>query len=110
MKIAIIGAGAMGSVYAALLAESGNDVWAIDLWQEHVAAIQTFGLKVSGFSGDRIVANLKASTNISDAGPCDLVVIATKASGVGAAAKSLDPILTDSTLILTIQNGLGAGE
>ena len=56
MKIAIIGAGAMGSVYAALLAESGNDVWAIDLWQEHVAAIQRFGLNVSGFSGDRIVA------------------------------------------------------
>ena len=110
MKIAIIGAGAMGSVYAALLAESGNDVWAIDLWQEHVAAIQTSGLNVSGFSGDRIVAGLNASTNIADAGPCDLVVIATKASGVGAAAKSLDPILTDSTLILTIQNGLGAGE
>ena len=39
MKIAIIGAGAMGSVYTAFLAEAGNEVRAIDLWQEHVDAI-----------------------------------------------------------------------
>ena len=35
MKIAIIGTGAMGSVYAGLLADAGNEVWAIDIWTEH---------------------------------------------------------------------------
>ena len=47
MKIAIIGIGAMGSVYAGLLADSGNEIWAIDLWKEHVDAIasQAYVLK-----------------------------------------------------------------
>ncbi len=110
MKIVIVGAGAMGSVYAALLADSGNEVWAIDLWREHLDAINDHGLQVSGASGERTVRNIQVSTRAADAGPCDLVVIATKASAVGAAARSLTTNLTDETLVLTIQNGLGAGE
>ncbi|HJP07197.1 MAG: 2-dehydropantoate 2-reductase [Proteobacteria bacterium] len=110
MKIAIIGAGAMGSVYAALLADAGNEVWAIDLWREHLDAIRDRGLQVSGASGERTVANIRVSTDATDAGPCDLVVIATKASSVGTAARSLINNLTEKTLVLTIQNGLGAGE
>ena len=43
MKIAIIGTGAMGSVYAGLLADSGNEIWAIDLWKEHVDTIASQG-------------------------------------------------------------------
>ena len=110
MKIVIVGAGAMGSVYAALLADSGNEVWAIDLWREHLDAIDDHGLQVSGASGERTVSNIQVSTRAADAGPCDLVVIATKASAVAAAARSLTTNLTDETLVLTIQNGLGAGE
>ncbi|MCB1741503.1 MAG: 2-dehydropantoate 2-reductase [Gammaproteobacteria bacterium] len=109
MKIAIVGTGAMGSVYAGLLASGGNEVWAVDLWQEHVDAINRDGLRVEGASGDRTV-RLSATSNIADVGECDLVVIATKASGVAAAAASIEPLLRDDTLILTIQNGLGAGE
>ncbi len=110
MKIVIIGAGAMGSVYAGLLADAGNEVWAIDLWQAHLDAIEAQGLRVEGASGDRVVRQLKVSTEAADAGPCDLVIIATKASGVEAAARSIGPLLQDHTLVLTIQNGLGAGE
>ena len=55
MRIAIVGAGAMGSVYAGLLGDAGNDVWAIDPWEEHVAAIREQGLRVEGASGDRVV-------------------------------------------------------
>ena len=40
MKIAVVGTGAMGSVYAALLAEAGNEVWAVDTWAEHIQAIR----------------------------------------------------------------------
>ncbi len=82
MKIAIIGTGAMGSVYAALLADAGNEVWAIDAWREHVDAIKADGLRLEGYSGDRRVTSIKASTNPSDAGMCDLVIIATKAADV----------------------------
>ena len=109
MKIAVVGAGAMGSVYAGLLAAAGNEVWAIDTWKEHIDAIRAGGLRVEGASGDRTV-RLDATTNASEPGPCDLVIIATKADGVASAAASIGPLLHADTLVLTIQNGLGAAE
>lgn len=109
MKIAVVGVGAMGSVYAGLLADAGNEVWAIDVWREHVAAMRERGLRVEGASGDRTVA-VHASEDPSEAGPCDLVIVATKASGVAAAARALGPLLGPDTPVLTIQNGLGAAE
>ena len=109
MKIAIIGCGAMGSVYAALLADSGNEVWAIDTWEEHISAIRSNGLRVEGASGDRTVS-MNATTNASDAGECELIIVATKASGVPAAAVAAKSIAGPKSIILTIQNGLGAAE
>lgn len=109
MKIAVVGAGAMGSVYAGLLADAGNEVWAVDVWREHVEAINAHGLRVEGASGDRTV-RIKATSDPADVGPCALVIIATKAAHVGEAAKSIEPMVARDTLILTIQNGLGAAE
>ena len=109
MKIAVVGTGAMGSVYAGLLAAAGNEVWAIDTWREHIDAIRTRGLRVEGASGDRTV-RLDATADASEPGPCDLVIIATKADGVESAAASIEPLLGSDTLVLTIQNGLGAAE
>ncbi len=108
-KVAIIGTGAMGSVYAGLLADGGNEVWAIDVWAEHVQAIERSGLRVTGASGDR-TARLRASVRAADAGICDLVVIATKAADVAEAAVSAKALIGPSTVVLTIQNGLGSAE
>ena len=110
MKIAIIGVGAMGSVYAALLAEAGHDVWAVDPWQAHVKAINTNGLRVEGASGDRTITGITATIDVAKVGLCDLCIIATKASQVGAAASDATCITGPDTLVLTIQNGLGAGD
>ena len=107
MKIAIVGAGAMGCVYAALMADAGNEVWAVDTWQEHVDAIAAKGLRLEGASGDRTVA-LGATTDPAAAGPCDLVIIATKAPQVEAAAAGARALLGPETPVLTIQNGLGS--
>jgi 2-dehydropantoate 2-reductase len=85
MKIAIMGCGAMGSVYAGLLASAGNEVLAIDRWAEHVEAIRSRGLRVEGASGDRTV-RVAASRTAPDT-LVDLVVIATKASAARAAAR-----------------------
>ena len=106
MKIAIVGCGAMGSVYAALLAAAGHDIWAIDSWPEHVDAMRTKGLRLEGASGDRTVP-LHASIRAADAGPCDLVIIATKAMHVEQAAEASRAIVGPETLVLSIQNGLG---
>jgi len=110
MKIAVIGAGVMGSIYVSFLAQNNNEVIAIDLWEEHLDAIRENGLRVSGFSGDNTVKNIKVSNNIEDAKGCELFIIATKAAGVGSVASKLSPITSNDSVILTIQNGLGAGE
>jgi 2-dehydropantoate 2-reductase len=106
MKIAIVGCGAMGSVYAALLASAGHEVWAVDGWREHVDAIRARGLRLEGASGDRTV-RLNATTRAADAGPCELVIIATKAMHVAQAAQSARSLLGPDTVVISIQNGLG---
>jgi 2-dehydropantoate 2-reductase len=106
MKIAVVGCGAMGSVYAALLAAAGHEVWAIDSWKEHVDAMRAKGLRLEGASGDRTV-RLNATTNPADAGPCDLAILATKAMHVEKAAQSMAPLIGRDTVVLSIQNGLG---
>jgi 2-dehydropantoate 2-reductase len=73
MKVAIVGCGAMGSVYAGLLASAGHDVWAVDTWEEHLAAIREAGLRVAGASGDRTVALAGAvATPAEVGGPVDV--------------------------------------
>ncbi|MCP4289441.1 MAG: 2-dehydropantoate 2-reductase, partial [Gammaproteobacteria bacterium] len=108
--IAIFGVGAMGSVYAGLMAEAGHEVWAVDIWQDHVDAINKNGLRVEGASGDRVVQGIKATSEAADSGDCELYVLATKASGVGPAAQEIAPLMGSDSMVITIQNGLGAGE
>ena len=110
MKIAIFGIGAMGSIYAGLMTENGHEVWGVDPWQDHVDAINNKGLRVEGASGDRVIQGIRATIDASDVGECDLYVIATKASGVGPAARDISSLMRSDSIILTIQNGLGAGE
>jgi len=106
MKIAIVGCGAMGSVYAGLFASAGHEVWAIDRWREHIEAIRAQGLRLEGASGDRTV-KVNATTDARDAGPCDLVILATKAMHVAPAAQAAKALLGSDTPVLSIQNGLG---
>jgi len=107
MRIAVVGAGAMGSVYAALLADAGNEVWAVDGWEEHVAAIRRNGLRVTGASGDRTVL-IDATTRPDEVVAADLVVIATKANDVETAVRAVSGIIGPDTIVLPIQNGLGS--
>jgi len=109
MKIGIVGTGAMGCVYAGLLGDSGNEVWAIDRWVAHVEAIQKNGLRLEGKSGDRIV-RIHATSHADSVGVCDLVIIATKAMHVSDAAEAARNLIGPGTVVLTIQNGLGSAE
>ncbi len=61
-KVAIVGCGAMGSVYAALMASAGHEVHAVTLWADHAAAMRAHGLRVEGASGDRTVRLASAGT------------------------------------------------
>lgn len=106
MKIVVVGCGAMGSIYAALLASAGNDVAVVDTNAAHVDAINRNGLRVCGASGDRTV-RLRAFLQPPPMA-ADLVVCAVKARFVAAAAAAMGPLLGPDTCVLTIQNGLGS--
>ncbi|WP_297796739.1 2-dehydropantoate 2-reductase [Mycobacterium sp.] len=108
MKIAVIGCGAMGSIYAARLAAAGNDVLAIDRHQPSIERISRGGLRVTGPGYDRVVP-LRASTTAPDE-PMDLIVLAVKAADVTVGARQALPMLGAATPVLTIQNGLGSAE
>jgi len=108
MKIAVIGCGAMGSIYAARLAAACNDVLAIDRHQPSIEQISRGGLRVTGPGYDQVVP-LRASTTAPDE-PMDLIVLAVKAADVTVGARQALPMLGAATPVLTIQNGLGSAE
>lgn len=110
-KIAIIGAGAMGSVYAGLMQDAGHEVHGVCKWADHVEAVNAKGLRVTGASGDRTVRLSSMSQNVDgDLGHMDLVILATKSFDVEEAAASARPLIGPDTIVQTIQNGLGAPE
>ncbi|MCI2418189.1 2-dehydropantoate 2-reductase [Saccharopolyspora sp. K220] len=91
------------------MADAGHEVHAITLWADHVAAMRANGLRVEGASGDRTV-RLQAATTTDGIGPCDLVIIACKAADVVDAARSAKALVGESTVVQTIQNGLGSAD
>jgi 2-dehydropantoate 2-reductase len=106
MKLGIVGSGALGSVYGAILADAGNELWLFDQWRGHVEAMRIRGLRCTGASGDRTVP-VHATTDAAAAGPCELVVVATTVMHIEDAVRAAAPMIAPQTLVLTIQNGLG---
>lgn len=109
-KVVIVGCGAMGSVYAGLMQRAGHEVHGVCLWPDHVEAVNAGGLRVHGASGDHTVGLASMSLTTGGIGVCDLVVIATKAFDVVAAAESARSLIGPATVVQSIQNGLGSPE
>ena len=110
LKIAIIGTGAMGSIYAARLSNAGHSVCAIDVWADHVDAMNAGGLTIDGPEGRLQATNIRATREPPSDEPFDLYIIATKSFAVRKSAEAISKTLTPRAMVLTIQNGLGAGE
>ncbi|MBO4241293.1 ketopantoate reductase family protein [Pseudonocardia alni] len=111
--VVIVGCGAMGSVYAGLMADAGHEVHAVCRRAGHTAALRERGLRVTGHSGDRTVGLASAVLDAADVAldrPADLVVVATKAYDVAVAARSCAHLVGPGTVVQTIQNGLGSPE
>lgn len=111
MKIAVLGAGAVGGYYGALLARSGHDVTLIARGA-HLAAIRDNGLDVKSVHGDFHLApdSVRATDNPREVGPVDLILIAVKSYDLAAAADVGLPLVGDQTLVLPLLNGLDAAE
>ncbi len=106
MKICVVGAGAIGGLMGAKLAMAGEDVTVIDQGT-HLAAIQERGLKLIWEDGSEHVAtNIKAISSLAEAGPQDLVILATKAHYLESVARDVPALLRPDTAIVTVQNGI----
>lgn len=106
MKIAVIGAGAIGGYVGVKLALSGEDVTFI-VRGANLEAIRKNGMKLIMHDGTEHVArDVKATNNYDEAGVQDIIVLAMKAHQVEAVAKDMPKLIGPETLIVTMQNGV----
>jgi len=108
VRICVVGTGAVGSLFAANLSLlDGVEVWAYDLAQEHVDAINRGGLRLSG-AGD-VVGHPRATSDAGELPPCDFGIVATKAMHTSPAIAATAHAFTEGC-VATVQNGLGNEE
>jgi len=108
VRICIVGCGAVGSLFAANLAQLDDvEVWAYDAYQAHVDAINAHGLRLTG-AGD-VVGRLHATTDPGELPQCDFGIVATKAMHTDAAVRATARAFADG-YVATVQNGLGNEE
>ena len=105
-KVAVLGAGAMGCLFGGLMAEKGLDVVLIDVWKDHVDAINKNGLKMDGHGGDRFI-KIKATVNPSMLKPVDAIIVMCKATALQTALINAKNIISDQTMLMSFQNGIG---
>lgn len=108
MRIAIIGAGAMGCLYGGKLSTVGNNqVFLLDVWKEHINAINTEGLYMEEDHELLNYHNLTATTDAFTVGVVDLAIIFVKSTLTEQAIEGNQAVFGDSTIALTLQNGMG---
>jgi 2-dehydropantoate 2-reductase len=108
MKVCIVGCGAVGSLFAANLAQLDDvEVWAYDLSREHVDAINRDGLQLSG--AGEVLGRLTATSDPAVLPVCDFGIVATKAMHTSAAVEATAAAFVGGC-VATVQNGLGNEE
>lgn len=109
MRICIIGCGAVGSLFAAHLAQAGEaEVWAYDVWKEHVEAIRESGLRLSGAA--EFTVRLNATCNADELPLCDYGIVATKAIHTKTAIRQVAHVFGENSAVCSVQNGVGNEE
>ena len=108
MRVTIVGCGAVGSLFAANLAQLDDvEVWAFDLDREHVAAINEHGLRLSG--AGEVVGKLSATTDATELPPSDFGIVATKCMHTAPAIEATAAAFANGS-VCSVQNGVGNEE
>lgn len=109
IRICVVGCGAVGSLFAAHLANAGEaEVWAYDVSKVHMDAIREHGLRLSGEAD--FTARLHATTEPADIPRCDFGVVATKAIHTRRAISQTAGIFDENSAVCSVQNGVGNEE
>jgi 2-dehydropantoate 2-reductase len=110
LKIAVLGAGALGCAMGSCLSEAGHEVWLINRRADHVEAMNQHGLSVRINGADRnipVKAALTAQEMAAQTGVVDLIVVLVKSFHTQQAITSATAIVGPNTVVLSLQNGLG---
>jgi 2-dehydropantoate 2-reductase len=111
MKIAILGAGAMGSLFGGKLALAGNDVVLYDINHEHIDRVRAQGLEIEeAADGSRQTARPAAADDPREVRGADVLVVFVKSTGTEAVAAQFRDIASPGSIVVTLQNGLGNEE
>ena len=109
MRIAVIGAGAVGGLFGAALAKAGNDVTFVARGT-HLAAMRARGLSVLGPRGDIHLNPVQATDDPASIGPVDYVMFCVKLWDVESAGAAVRPLVGPTTAVIPLQNGIDASE
>lgn len=107
MRLAVIGAGGVGGYFGARLQASGADVSFIARGA-HLAALQDRGLRLESPKGDLHLPRVRATNDPTAVGLVDIVLLTVKMYDLAAACATLEPLIGENTLVITLQNGVEA--
>ncbi len=105
MKIYIVGSGGVGGYFGGVLARAGNDVTFVARGK-HYEAIKENGLTIKSEDGDFVIKPVKVVERILDIKSPDLIIFTVKTYDTASAAKVLNKVVNEKTIILTFQNGV----
>lgn len=108
MRVAVIGAGAVGGVLGARLAAAGHDVWFV-VRPATAELLARGGIRLDSCDGDLHLPEVQVTTEAASLGAVDVVLVCVKSTQVAAIAPSLRPLLAPHTLVIPTQNGVEAG-
>ncbi len=107
MKIGIVGAGVLGSIFGSLLSRRGFEVTLIEILEERVRLIEREGLWVQMPDGERVHSRLAITADPASAGVQDVVMVCVKGYHTASAIRGALPMVGEDTVVLSVQNGLG---
>ena len=108
-SVVVVGAGGMGALFGAILQEGGLAVTLVDTNAEHVAAMKKYGLKITGFGGDRAI-DVDARETASYIDQADIILFQCKSHGTRDAASGVRHLVDKGAVCVSFQNGLGNEE
>lgn len=106
MKVAVVGAGALGCLFGGRLADAGHDVRLVHHRPEYVDRLNDRGLTIVHEDGRTLAVDVRATTDASEGGPADLVLVFVKSHHTAAALEEHAGCIGGSTAVLSLQNGL----
>jgi 2-dehydropantoate 2-reductase len=110
VRIALIGTGALASLFAARLSRSGADVLMLGSWQAQIETVQREGMQVIGLDGTTTVQAVRASADFGSHAPVQAAIVLVKSWQTPVAVERVRAVLARSGVVLTLQNGLGNHE